>query len=273
MPSLKDHQSQKVTKMLFEGDSGSGKTGALASLVDAGYELVIVDFDNGLDILFHELQRKDKYPNADLAKVWYETCTDKMKSLGGKPIVDGVPKAWQRAMELMTHWKTPEYDLGKTTEWGPNRVLVVDSMTFGGLAAMRQVLAINGRMGQTPFQSDWGQAMELLEGMLALLYSDAIKCHVIVNTHIVYVENEQAQVTKGLPTALGQKLPPKVPRYFNTVVMAKTKGTGANAKKVIRTVSEGIVELKNPAPSRVPPELPLETGLADLFRALQHKEK
>ena len=51
MPSLANHQSNEFTKLLIEGDSGSGKTGALASLVKAGYKLRILDMDNGLDAL------------------------------------------------------------------------------------------------------------------------------------------------------------------------------------------------------------------------------
>ena len=39
MPSLANHQSNEFTKMLLEGDSGSGKTGSLASLVAAGFSL------------------------------------------------------------------------------------------------------------------------------------------------------------------------------------------------------------------------------------------
>ena len=56
MPALSDHQSSQTTKMLFIGDSGSGKTGALASLAAAGYNLRILDVDNGVDILANLLR-------------------------------------------------------------------------------------------------------------------------------------------------------------------------------------------------------------------------
>ena len=51
MPSLSAHQSNDYVKLLLCGDSGSGKSGALASLVGAGYKLRILDMDNGLDSL------------------------------------------------------------------------------------------------------------------------------------------------------------------------------------------------------------------------------
>jgi septum formation inhibitor-activating ATPase MinD len=60
MPQATKHQSHRTTKMLNMGDAGSGKTGALASLAKAGQRLVILDFDNGLDILIGLLKNDQK---------------------------------------------------------------------------------------------------------------------------------------------------------------------------------------------------------------------
>jgi hypothetical protein len=57
MPSLDKHQSSEFTKLLLEGDSGSGKTGSLASLVAAGFKLRVLDMDNGLDSLANAVKR------------------------------------------------------------------------------------------------------------------------------------------------------------------------------------------------------------------------
>ena len=65
--------------------------------------------------------------------------------------------------------------------------------------------------------------------------------------------------------APGNKLSPKIPTYFNTLVLAKSR---ADKKKVLRTVSEGIVEAKLPALG-VPEELPLETGLNTIFNTIR----
>ena len=40
--------THKITKCILLGDSGTGKTGALASLVKAGYKLRVLDLDNKL---------------------------------------------------------------------------------------------------------------------------------------------------------------------------------------------------------------------------------
>jgi ABC-type dipeptide/oligopeptide/nickel transport system ATPase component len=277
MPCLTQHPAAAAGKILIVGDSGSGKSGALVSLALAGYKLRILDWDNGLDIVRNQIAATD--PKA-LQNVVYETCTDKMKSVGGIVVPDGVPKAWVKGMDLLTEWKMPEitdpatktvypaYNLGKLETWGPDTVLVVDTLTFMSLAAMRYVCAVNGRSGKAPWQSDWGEAMRLVEDCLGMLYSDSIRCHIIVMSHIVMVTNESDQVLKGMPMAIGQKLSPKIGRYFNTVLQTKTRGSGAQKKHVILTRGEGLVDLKVSAPQALAPEYPQDTGLASIFKVL-----
>lgn len=273
MPPLSSHQAATAAKVLIVGDSGSGKTGALASLAKAGYRLIILDLDNGLDVVYNLLRNSPAAEN-----VFYETCTDEMQTIGGTVLPKGTPKAWTTAMQLLTRWKVserpglPAYDLGPASSWDEKSVLVIDSMTFLGHAALRHVLAVNKRLGQTPWQSDWGEAMRLMEDCLSLLYSSEIKCNVIVNSHITFVTNEVEQVTKGFPTALGSKLPPKVGRYFNTILQTKTKGAGSAARRVIVTRTEGVTELKNSVPGSLKDEYPIDTGLADIFSILNHKK-
>ena len=57
MPKGSAHTSAIITKMLLIGASGSGKTGALASLAAAGYKLRILDYDNGLDFLMRYMRK------------------------------------------------------------------------------------------------------------------------------------------------------------------------------------------------------------------------
>jgi len=281
MPQITNHQSGNAVKALILGDSGSGKSGALAALAldpKLAQRLIVADFDNGLDILFHLLQAS---PEA-AARVFYETFTDKFRSAGAGIIMpDGKVRAWTDAMSALTEWKFPErevngvkwpaYDLGKNETWGPETTLVIDSLNFASWAAMRHVLATNGRSGKAAFQSDWGEAQRLTEDLLALLYSDAVRCNVIVNTHVAFLTNEADQSIKGLPMVIGKALSPKIGRYFNTVLQVRTKGQGNSARRVIVTRSEGLVELKNPAPGKILPEYPLETGLAEIFKVLLNK--
>ena len=270
MPSILAHQSTQSTKLLLIGDSGAGKTGALFSLAKAGYNIRLVDFDNGADALA-SLARDDLKAAENII---YETFTDKFKSLNGRVIPDGLPTAFSRALNMMTHWKVPGadgYDLGKVSDWGPKDILVIDSLTHMSLAAFRLVLAMNNRLGQQPQMQDWGIAQDQIESTLSMLYSTSIKCNVIVISHVSYIggEEDNPVPARGLPTSLGKALSPKIGSYFNTILLAKTTGTGAGSKRKIITRPDGLIGLKHSAPGRLQAEYPQETGLASIFAILR----
>ena len=261
MASLAAHQSATTTKMLFIGDAGSGKTGALASLAKAGYNLRIIDCDNGLDILASILADE---PEA-LARVSYVTCTDTYKTLAGKPCVPQ-PKAWARACSMLDNWKTDTENFGPIETWGEKDILIIDSLTMLSGQALAHVLALNSRP-QGPAQiQDWGIAMNAIEGLCGKLYSDTVSCNVIITSHITYIGDEDNM--QGYPSTLGNKLPPKIGRYFNSVLRAFVRGSGQASKRLIATRSQGNVSLKTPS-LNIPMELPLDTGLASYFKAVR----
>lgn len=292
MSSLSDHASKAPIKMLVIGDSGLGKTGALAALAIAGYNLRIMDFDNGVDILAGVLRPGIPPYNltpaasaAAMARINYVTLTDQMRAVGGK-IQPVTSKAWNEGVNLLTDWK-PD-NLGPTVNWGPKDILVCDSLTFAGKAALRFICSMNGRLAVPPYQSDYGDAQRLLENFLAMLYSDSIKCHVVVLSHIrevgktTTIETTNQQGNKGTAvveeegsrkgyaeTGTGRALSPTVGRYFNTVLMVDLVGTGQAARREIVTVPTGNIGLKNSAPGVVKARYPLMTGLADYFTAIR----
>lgn len=262
MPDLSAHQSAGSTKLLLIGDSGSGKTGALASLAKAGYNLRIIDLDNGLDILANMLRG-----DPAIERIKFETVTEPMKAVGPR-LVPAKAIAWQRAVELLSKWKNDKEDLGSIITWTTQDILVIDSLTFLGQAAMNLVLAMNARLGQQPHQSDWFGAQQMVESMLQMLYDDAVKCNVIVTSHIAYIEEEGGPM-RGYPAAPGRALSPKIGRYFNSVLMTKTTGQGTNQTRKLLTNTSGIVELKNSNPITVKPEYLQTTGLAEYFKAVR----
>lgn len=259
--------------MLLIGDSGAGKTGALASLPEAGYHLRIIDVDNGIDVLKNLLtdEKSDyvkRYPKA-AENVDYVTITDTLKNVGGK-LIPAKATVWERVVGMLDNWVDGETKLGPITTWGNDTILVIDSLTMLSQAALARVLAMNGRLGSHPTQQDWGVAQGLVEGLLQMLFDDGVKCNVIVLCHITFIETDGGP-TKGYPNSLGKALPPKVGRYFNTALMARSMGQGTAIKRKILTNTAGVVELKNTAPMRVENEYPLETGLAQYFEAVRGK--
>jgi len=258
----------------------SGKTGALASLAEAGYNLRIIDVDNGLDVLANLLRDpKSGYSPGAVAQVEFETITDPFSNVNGK-LIPKKASTWQRVVRLLDNWKTfvkdsngkdtdkIASDFGPISTWTTNDILVIDSLTMLSNAALNFILSLNARLGQQPQQSDWYNGQQLIEGLLQLLFDDGVKCNVIVNCHIAYIGEDNGP-QHGYPASLGKALPPKIGRYFNSMLMAKTSGSGASAKRKITTVSSPLVELKTTNPLRVKAEYPIETGLADYFRDIR----
>ena len=101
-----------------------------------------------------------------------------------------------------------------------------------------------------------------------LMTSPATNCHVIMNSHINYTESaEGAGAIKGYPSALGNKLSPKIPIYFENVLFLKTIGAGATRKREFYTKGDSMIEGKSPV--SVPAVMPQDTGLAEFFKILR----
>lgn len=274
MPSLNEHEGSEYVKGIVLGDPGSGKTGALTSLVSAGYKLRIWDFDNLLNTLVQYV-RKECPQN--IGNVSYQTFTDKLKgvdmpltmignSLKVMPNNDGTPTAYVKGLKQLNAWKTEDEDFGKPETWGADTVVVIDSLTSLSNAAFRYVQAMNP-MAKEP-QTYYFGAQQLIMNLLQLLCTKDFATNVLVLAHLTYKEN-QLELTKGFPRTVGSALNEVIAAHFNTVLLVES----TNSRREIRTRSTGIVDLKNPMPFSLPEKLPIESGLADYFRAVLNPEK
>lgn len=288
MPSLRNHQSVQFTKMLLIGDSGTGKTGSLVSLVKAGYKIRILDLDNGLDILRNlVLEQCPEF----IDNVHFITVTDKFKQVGGKAVPVN-SDAWPRAVKYLDNWSNfgevkkvvgpdgkpanqqikaddpDHFNFGKPESWGEDTILVLDSFTFMCNAAMRYILKLNGRPAGPVYESDWNEAQQLVENLLAMLYDVSMRTNIIVCAHIA-VRTEKDGTVTAYPTALGKALGPKVGRYFNAMLEVRRSGSGNTVRRTIHTVPAGLLELKNPNPLKVKPSYDISVGLAEYFKAVR----
>lgn len=261
MPSLADHQSSQITKLLYMGDSSSGKTGSLVSLVKAGYKLRIMDMDNGLDSLTAFVRREcpDK-----IANVEFVSLRDPISGVtSDRPIYSGgAPKAFSTAMALLNKWKTGDTDLGVPAQWGAECIFVLDSLTFFADAAYNWADSMNP--GVKDKRQIFYTAQQAVENVLAMLTSVDFKTNVIVISHVKYVDNPDG-TRKGYPTAIGSALSPTIPRYFNSVALCANQG----GKRLVQTASTAMIDLKNPAPFKMVPALPIDNALATFFQTLR----
>jgi hypothetical protein len=268
MPSLANHQSNTLTKLLLIGEAMSGKTGSLVSLVKAGYRLRIQDYDNKLDVLKYYVQ--NECPEM-LENIEYVSLRDRRKTTPAGSVIDGKPKAFVEGMKLLDHWRYKDdggtdVDLGKPSEWGPDCILVIDSLSRLCDAAFdfREPLVPVGKSGERDMRAVYGDAQDAVEMLLATLTSSNFGTNVIVIAHVQYMELGDG-TTKGFPQGVGQKLSPKIPQYFPSAVLYTNKG----GKRTIQTNSTPLIDLANPAPFKMEKSYPIETGLADFFQVLR----
>ena len=269
MPSLAAHQSNSFTKLLLLGDTKSGKTGSLVSLVKAGYRLRILDLDNLLDILKYKIIEEcpDKLDNVEFRSV-----RDRYKPGPGGTQIDGKPKAWTDSLKLLSNWKYTdetsgeEIDYGNPAEWGADTILVIDSLSRWCDAAydFHEAIIPRGKSGDYDGRAVYGNAQDDVEKQLAMLMSNTIRTNIIVIAHGTYMDLPDG-TKKIFPQGVGQKLSPKIPQYFPNYVRYKNKA----GKRTIQLESDAMIDLANTRPNALNKELPIETGLADSFAALR----
>jgi hypothetical protein len=298
MTDLLDHHSSEITKTFIVGKQGTGKTGLIASAVAIGYKAIILDFDNGVDIL-KNLLTSYKYPyrkymedNKIPLRGAVNICTISEQMIKHKTENRFVPKSasgWTKMVDMLEHWKDGEIDLGPAESWGSDTILVLD--TFGTCSdlAYFHIQALNGRLGARQegydYQRDVGGAQGILKNLLQKLFSKYIQCNVLINSHITWVDESKGISERprsdgvvsddptGYPSAIGRALSPVAGKYFNNVLMVEQSGQGITSKHEIVTVPAKGVSIKSSAPGILKPRYSVETGLAEILCTLSGKDE
>ena len=261
MPDLLSHPAHAsadkrgVFKGLVVGDSGAGKTGMLASLVDAGYHLRILDFDAGLDPLVGYVKKKGLLGNVE-----YETLRDEFKMVGSYLAIKKAP-AYQRGLALLQDWN----GAGPVQTWDPDTILVIDTLGRMARASFNMVLQANAIVSPSgsrggPEQSHYGTAMENVERTISMLTNpDIVPCHVLVNAHWSFQEDGSG-ILRPYPETIGNKLNPKIARDFsNLFSVSITAG-----QRSIKVKKDGVIACKASRNLRKE-QYPIDTGMADIF--------
>lgn len=282
--------SDDVVKILLIGKSGAGKTGSLASLIAAGYKVRILDTDKGVRAL-RSLLLDPNYPYAKWLTAHsidpHEaldvlTIDQKMRASSGqiKPLN---ANGWITASNAIERWKHHDVDYGNIGDWGPDVVLVIDSFSTLAQMCYYYVQQFQGRLGAmeigNEYRRDVGGAQTLLRKLLELLYCESVRCHVIIISHITWVDegagfarNPQAAAMDdggistspdGLPSAIGRALSPHMGKYFNDVFVARSIGSGQAVQRKITTIPSDGVVCKNS--SFLKADYDVSTGLAEIF--------
>lgn len=241
-------------KILYMGASGSGKTCSLISLVEAGYDLHIIDLDKGTPPLLSLIAQQcpDRITQLDI-----EQLSDELR---GSSVGVEIRKAqgFTGTLKLLTKWT----DDTNPSDWGTESVLVIDSLTRLADYAYNYEKKLNPSVREP--RQWFNYAQQKLRQFFDMITSDSFATNVVIMAHIAMQETPSGE--KQLPKSIGKALNPDIPTYFNNMIVAQRK---ANGKRVINTIPTFDLDLKNEKPFAFDGELPLETGLAEIFTKLR----
>lgn len=226
-PKLTDLGTPGSNTLLL-GATGTGKTYSIRTFLDAGVEPFIISTEPGIESTLGDIPKEKLHWHyippasagwADMMDSAKKINMFDLKALTG--LTDINKRKYNQFVEVLQQCQNFQdqrtgQEFGDVTTWGPGRALVIDSLS--GL----NIMAMNLVVGSKPVKSmaDWGIAMDNLERLIIKLTTD-LSCYFVLTAHM---ERETDEVTGGtslMASTLGRKLAPRIPRFFDDVVMCQ----------------------------------------------------
>lgn len=237
---------QRGFKALLIGPTGTGKTHALRTLLDADLDLFVIALEPGVMEVLGDLKKHPRFHYRYIPPVPIDW--DNMIELAQRlnnasaqtlaNVSDPNKRQYRQFVDLLTimsDFKDHRGDnFGPVDSWTTDRVLAIDSMTGFCIMLLRLVVGCRPVISQ----GEWGAAMGQVEVNTETFCAN-VPCHLIFTGHVEREFNEVMGTYNVMVSTLGKKLSPKVPRFFSDVIY--TKRDGANFSW--STIEDG-VELK-----------------------------
>jgi len=228
-------------KILIEGAPGTGKTHSIGTLVDwaerNGKEVFVLFAENGLPSLLNYWGNQNK-PVPEC--LHYYTCVTRPLTLDqllkaadncGKLSYESLIKisdpdrmkdtsSFYKILQAVANFQDERTgkNYGSFTEWGTDRILVIDSLTTLGNAIMKMVTGV-----KIPSQNDYGQAQNHLMNFLGLL-CDGCVIPVVLIAHVSRETDEVSGSVKLMTQAIGKAISGQIPRFFPDVILTVKEG-------------------------------------------------
>ena len=222
------HSIPGSTTMLV-GPTGTGKTYSIRTLIDAGITPFVLFTEPGMrtlsDIPCEHLHYKYIPPASpswdDLLENAKKINTMSFKAL--TQMGDMGKQKYGQFLQVLTAMNDFTCDrcgqhFGDVAQWSTDRAICIDSLSGLNIMAMDMVV------GAKPVKAmgDWGVAMDNLERFLMAMTTN-LRAHFVLTAHL---EREQDEVTGAIhlmASTLGKKLAPRLPRFFDDVVLCQNK--------------------------------------------------
>lgn len=228
---------EPAPKVLLLGIPGSGKTYSISTLLEAGLEVFVIFTEQGRESLLEGMidnglkeQRKNLHwarvaPGSpgfgNLKKIAKDINTKDQKTLQSSKGVS--EKNYQQMIEMIglcenfVDQNGVEY--GDVSEWGNNRVLVIDGLS--GINVMAMDLVVGAKPVKTV--ADWGIAMDAQMRFILQCANDLTAGFVLL-AHLELNKDEVEGKIYRCPKLLGNKNTYDFGKHFSDVILCEDLG-------------------------------------------------
>lgn len=237
-------------RILLCGEAASGKTGSLAQLANAGYRIMIHDFDQNTRVI-------GSYLRDNAADVYVSTYA--AAKISGTNLFAGTGSASKQALDAMRrfckmleHWKVEGgEDLGPCTSWTSKDVVVIDSGTF--LGELLLLAAQEDPEAKRDGRSLYNVAGKYYGAILDHLTGNKMGATVIMLTHIMQTgdTDDQGKIigkARDVPVGVGVKFSKKMQTYFSDIWHLEVDRAG---NRSIKTAATDKASLRTSAPTLI----------------------
>ncbi len=259
--------------IMLMGPSGTGKTHAIGTLIDAGVEVFYFAYESGSESLVgYYTDRGQPVPaNLHICTVKAPSASflemaDSIRSVSAlsyeslKKQVDPSKSKYNQLEQFLRNFNDVTDDtgakFGPVLNWGPSRALVIDGLTGLGDSAMKT--CIGGKFDRD--QKDWGLAQNIVEGILRKITSEC-KCHFVLIAHVERETDPNGGGLKLMASTLGKALAPKLPTMFSDVILTNRVGR------------EFFWDTENPTADLKTRNLPISSKIPPTFASIIDKWK
>ena len=220
------------SKTLVMGPTGTGKTYLQHTWLEAGVTPHIIFTEPGMTTIqkFNKDECKIHWTFRPAAVVKLDTLGDlakKMRTMDAKSIagMEDINKGQYNQLETVISalgnftCDSCGKSFGAVDSWSTDKAIIIDSLS--GL----NIMALDLVSGMKPVRSqqNWGMAMDYLERIITVLCMGT-RAHFCLTAHVDKEFDEVSGAHHITVAALGRKLAPKLPRFFDDVVLTKKNG-------------------------------------------------
>jgi AAA domain len=215
-------------KVILLGDSGTGKTHALRTLLDAGITPFIIFTEPGMEVLGDILDKcKWRYVGAkspswsglgaimkSINQLDYDGLTKLRDS--NKAQYTGLLDVVEQCNNFVTH---DGEEFGDVMEFKTDCCLVIDSFT--GMGDMARQLIVGNKPLMAPGE------YQVAQNSLKFIYEKIVKecrCPVVMTAHLARETDEITGGTTLMVKTIGKALAPEVPIYWSDVIQTLRQG-------------------------------------------------